>query len=215
MTASAQTRVRIREIGPDQMDLYESIPIAYEVRSILRVQSIDENDPWIGGMCLVEEAVPEPYLKDYDTQEEGLYAPTRWAEEFNIHGWGLFLAETPERTQIMPVGAAAVAVNTPEVHMLERRQDLAVLWDIRVAPGWRGRGVGRALFWHAVQWAKGRGYRQMKIETQNVNVPACRFYARMGCELGSIHRFGYAGIPDVSQEAMLLWYLDLEKARTD
>jgi hypothetical protein len=31
----------------------------------------------------------------------------------------------------------------------------------------------------------------------------------MGCELGVIHRHGYAGHPKVAHEAMLLWYLDL------
>ena len=51
-------------------------------------------------------------------------------------------------------------------------------------------------------------------ETQNTNVPACRFYARQGCRLGATHRFAYAGSghgsdDPVAQEAMLLWYLDL------
>jgi len=41
------------------------------------------------------------------------------------------------------------------------------------------------------------------VETQNVNVPACRFYARMGCVLGGIHRFAY---PELPGEARLLWY---------
>jgi hypothetical protein len=49
----------------------------------------------------------------------------------------------------------------------------------------------------------------MKIETQNVNVAACRFYASMGCELGAINRYGYAGVPAVAHEAMLLWYYKL------
>ena len=46
----------------------------------------------------------------------------------------------------------------------------------------------------------------MKVETQNINVPACRFYARMGCELGTIDRFAY---PDLPGETQLLWHLDL------
>ena len=49
----------------------------------------------------------------------------------------------------------------------------------------------------------------MKVETQNVNVPACRFYQRMGCRLDEIRRFGYAGVPAVAEEVMLNWYLDL------
>lgn len=52
-------------------------------------------------------------------------------------------------------------------------------------------------------WAAARGCRQLKIETQNVNVPACRFYARQGCVLGAINRFAYREFPD---EVQLLWY---------
>jgi GNAT superfamily N-acetyltransferase len=61
-----------------------------------------------------------------------------------------------------------------------RRSDLAVLWDIRVQPERRGRGVGKALFYASVDWACRRGCRQLKVETQNVNVAACRFYASQG-----------------------------------
>jgi len=46
----------------------------------------------------------------------------------------------------------------------------------------------------------------MKVETQNINVPACSFYRRMGCTLGSIDRFAYAELPD---EAQLIWLKEL------
>jgi GNAT superfamily N-acetyltransferase len=99
-----------------------------------------------------------------------------------------------------------VAFDTPTVEMLEGRRDLAVLWDIRVAPEARGQGVGAALFGAAAAWAAARGCRQLKVETQNVNVPACRFYASQGCVLAAIHRFAYPGLP---HEVQLLWYRDL------
>jgi GNAT superfamily N-acetyltransferase len=111
--------------------------------------------------------------------------------------------------QEMTVGAAAVAFETAGVTMLEGRPDLAVLWDIRVAPLARGNGVGGSLLEHAVGWARERGARQMKIETQNINVPACRFYAAHGFQLGLIHCYGYAGVPGCEKEVMLCWYRDL------
>jgi len=92
--------------------------------------------------------------------------------------------------------------------MLEGRRDLAVLWDIRSSPAYRG--VGIPLFRHAGNWAKKKGCSQLKVETQNVNVPACRFYLRMGCQLGEIRLFGYAAAPKVRHEIMLNWYLDLQ-----
>jgi ribosomal protein S18 acetylase RimI-like enzyme len=92
--------------------------------------------------------------------------------------------------------------------MLRERTDMAALWDIRVHPDWRGQGIGRRLFHAAARWARARGCRLLKIETQNVNVRACRFYQRMGCRLGAIDRYGYAE-PEYAHETVLLWYLDL------
>jgi ribosomal protein S18 acetylase RimI-like enzyme len=91
--------------------------------------------------------------------------------------------------------------------MLEGRDDLAVLWDLRVAPEARGRGVGSALFREVEAWARTRGCRELKVETQNVNVAACRFYAHMGCSLGALNSHAYPEVPD---EVQLLWYRSLE-----
>ena len=90
--------------------------------------------------------------------------------------------------------------------MLEGRRDLAVLWDIRVDPQTRGLGVGSALFRAAERWARTRGCRTLKIETQNTNVPACTFYARQGCILKEIKRSAYPQLPD---EIQMLWYKTL------
>ena len=84
-----------------------------------------------------------------------------------------------------------VAASTPGLALHEGRNDLAVLPDIRVAPARRGRGLGSQLFSAACGWARDQGLRQLKIETQNINVQACRFYARQDCELRAIHRHGF------------------------
>lgn len=90
--------------------------------------------------------------------------------------------------------------------MLEGATDMAVLWDIRVQPEERSSGIGSALFGAAVEWSRGRSNRTLKVETQNVNVPACHFYARMGCELGVVDRHAY---PELPGEVQLLWFKDL------
>ena len=76
---------------------------------------------------------------------------------------------------------------------------------IRTQPA-QGVEVRHALFAAAVEAARQRRCRWLKIETQNTNVPACRFYARQGCELRGIHRGMYAAFPE---ELQLLWYYDL------
>jgi streptothricin acetyltransferase len=181
---------------------YRTIPIAFEVRSVLRVEELENG---LGGLRLVEEPVSPAYIKDYDAYEDG--PPTAWARQFDLHNWGFLLAR--DQTSAHPIGGAAIAWNTNGVNMLEGRSDLAVLWDIRVQPDHRGQGIGAALLRRAAEWARQRGCTQLKIETQNVNVPACRFYASQGCELGVIHRYAYASQAHVAHETMLIWYLRL------
>jgi len=175
------------------------IPISFEVETVFDVSAPSGG---LGGLLLSERGLEAPYVKDYDVYE-GEH-PSHWAERFDVSNWGLIGA----RENGARVGAAVVAFDTVGVNMLEGRRDLAVLWDIRVAPEARGRGVGRLLFQAVEEWAAARGCRQLKIETQNINVPACRFYARRGCVLGAINRFAYRDLPD---EVQLLWYKTLTR----
>jgi ribosomal protein S18 acetylase RimI-like enzyme len=165
------------------------------------VEIIDQES---GGFSIVEKKVTS-YTRNYDGQGDDLDSPIRWARKFDVSKWGFFLAID----QSLVVGSATVAIGTPNVNMLENRKDLAVLWNIRVHPNRRRSGIGSKLFKYAADWARQKGCRQLKVETQNVNVPACRFYAKQGCELGAIHRYGYSSSPKVAYEAMFLWYLEL------
>jgi GNAT superfamily N-acetyltransferase len=172
---------------------YARVPIAFTVREVLDVAV---RDGGLGGFVLSPRAVDTPYVKDYDALDGG---PVEWPARFDLSRWALFAAWRDGRM----LGGAVVALNTPGVKMLEGRRDLAVLWDIRVVPEARGQGVGAAVFHAAAAWAAGCRCTQLKVETQNVNVPACRFYARQGCELGAIDRFAYPSLP---HEVQLLWY---------
>ena len=190
-------RIEVSEEPFAALEDYASVPIAFEVGSVLDVADAGDGR---GGFVLTERTLAVPYVKDYDAS--GAESPLRWPERFDVSNWGLFAARAEGRR----VGGAAVAFDTAGVEMLEGRRDLAVLWDIRVAPEARGRGVGRALFRAAEMWARARGCLRLKIETQNVNVAACRFYARQGCVLTTIDRNAYPELPD---EIQLLWYKNL------
>jgi GNAT superfamily N-acetyltransferase len=189
----------IREEPIARLDEHASISIAFAVDRALEVVVRDRG---LGGFELCEHSLAAPNVKDYDAIEGG--HPESWGREFDVSNWGLLSAHVDRRR----VGGAVIAMKTQGLHMLEGRDDLAVLWDIRIAPELRGRGIGSALFAAAEEWARSRGCRVLKVETQNVNVAACRFYASRGCELGAVHRFAY---PKMPHEVQLLWYKDLSR----
>lgn len=181
----------------DALSKHALIPICFQVTTRLELSLVDGG---LGGLNLTEREVSPPYAKDYDVDGEG--GPLRWPVDFDVSNWGLIAAFEGEQQ----VGGVVIAFDTDGVVMLEGRRDLAVIWDIRVATEARGRGVGRRLFGAAEEWAITRGCRQLKVETQNINVPACRFYRRQGCALGAISRYAYPDLPD---EIQLLWYKEI------
>jgi ribosomal protein S18 acetylase RimI-like enzyme len=187
--------IKIVEESSDILADYEKVSIAFSVETVFRVELLKNG---LGGLRLTEKAVAKPFIKDYDAHEK----PFDWKEKFNLSNWGIFSAFDDENR----IGGAGVAWKTPEIFMLEGREDLACLWDLRVAPAYRGRGVGQMLFENAVNWAKAKNCRLFKVETQNINVPACRFYERQGCHLGGFNLHAY---PEEMDEIALFWYRKL------
>ena len=173
---------------------YAKISIAFQIGSIFHVETVENG---LGGVLLREEKVETPYYKDYDAHPgEG---PASWPKQWDISNWEVVSAFSDGKR----VGGALVAYDTEGLNFLDGRKDIAALWDIRIDPKFRGCGAGSKLFQSAVTCAKKRGCVFLKIETQNNNVSACKFYARQGCELGAINRYAYRDLPD---EVQLIWY---------
>lgn len=188
--------VVISEEPMSRLGEHAAVPISFRVERVLEVSTPDSG---LAGIVLNEVAVDVPWEKDYDAiKGEG---PTRWPKRFDTTNWGLIAAHDED----VRVGGAVIAFDAPRVDMLDGRCDLCVLWDLRVRPEVRASGVGTLLFRAVEDWARDRGCRTLKVETQNINVPACRFYARMGCALGGIDRFAYPGL----DETQLLWFKEL------
>ena len=186
-------KIIIQESGIENIASMADIPIAFKVTQILSPHMLDTG---LGGILLKEEPIQAPYIKDYDASPgEG---PKQWAKHFDVSTWGLLVAEHQSHT----IGAAVVAFNTKELTLLKGRNDLAVLWDIRIEPDYRKQGIGTQLFKAVEQWAEARNCIQLNIETQNINVPACKFYSKQGCELSEINRLAYRSHP---HEIQLIW----------
>jgi ribosomal protein S18 acetylase RimI-like enzyme len=60
------------------------------------------------------------------------------------------------------------------------------IWEFQVMQDYRRQGIGRALMEHVVAKAVGGNFRIVVLETQNTNVPAIRFYRRMGFSLEAL-----------------------------
>ncbi len=89
-----------------------------------------------------------------------------------------------------------------------------------VESGSRRLGAGRALMAQAEAWTRSRGLPGIMLETQNVNVAACRFYERCGFLLGGFDQRLYRGFDPDTIEVALYWYRDLgevsdQENRTD
>jgi ribosomal protein S18 acetylase RimI-like enzyme len=60
------------------------------------------------------------------------------------------------------------------------------IWEFQVKQEYRHQGIGRALMEKVVTRAAEGGFRIVVLETQNTNVPAVRFYRKMGFALEAL-----------------------------
>ena len=189
--------IYVKKTDRSCFEMYDSVSMNVDVRSEYKVKRIDNG---LGGFIL-EEVPVTPYVKDLSVYERA----TEYEKEFDITHWSFYMAFDDEK----PVGAATVAARTDKLYMLAGRDDACVLWDIRVADEYKHQGIGQKLFDLAVKNAKADGYRQMIIECQNNNVPACNFYRKQGALLSKIDMYAYYQEEACRNEVQFLWYLDL------
>ena len=191
--------VTYKKVDKTYFPQYDCIPMRVNVKSYYKIEKINRG---LGGFTLVETPVEQPYIKDFCLGDDETV--TRW-ERFDLSKWAFFMAFDGEN----PVGAATVASRDKQVNMLSGRNDLAVLWDIRVDETYKHQGVGQALFDMAVNWSREQGLVQMKIECQNNNVPAVNFYHKQGAVLSIIDEYAYYNEPEYRHETEFIWFLDL------
>jgi len=180
--------LELREEPISELHRYVSVPNAFEARTVF--------DAFEGtsGIELREREITQPYRKDYDAIENTM----EWPARFDVSRWTLMgVFNAGER-----IGGAVGAFGSPGLDMLEGRDDLVVLWDIRVTPKARRQGVGSGLFRSIEAWARAKNCRELKVETQNTNVAACRFYAHQGCH---VKQANYNAYPELPDEVQLIW----------
>ncbi len=61
-----------------------------------------------------------------------------------------------------------------------------LVWEFHLEQAYRGRGIGRRMMEALTQRAAAAGLRVISIETSTTNVPAIRFYRRVGFSIDSV-----------------------------
>jgi ribosomal protein S18 acetylase RimI-like enzyme len=93
---------------------------------------------------------------------------------------------------------------------LQEWNNTANLWNLMIDRDYRGKGLGRRLWHRAVDYARQADVRAILIETQNTNVPACKFYARMGCQICGIHEAYY---DEGGEEVAIFWRFSVPRKK--
>ena len=117
-------------------------------------------------------------LARYEQLEDQVVADVQTLERelFDEHGAQVLLAEVPGEAE--PVGFALFFHNFST--FLGRRG--LYLEDLYVRPGWRGRGIGRAILRELARIAKERGCGRMEWWCLDWNEPSIGFYRSLGAE---------------------------------
>ena len=175
--------------APDVLETYAGISAEYEVTARVDIDALHHGD-------LVPFPVDPPYTKSLDDED-----PRDWPLFYDLEDWALLFAVEDGTT----VGACAVATGVTSVYFDSEPWE-ALLWDIRVSPEHRGRGVGKALLCAAADWARAEACLALLIETQDTNFAACKLYRSAHGSLSVVRPGAYASHPD---EALIVWRLSL------
>lgn len=189
-------RVVIDKPTREVLNDYSNISIEFRADS---EYTLEWENNGLGGIRLVEKRV-ESYWKDYDSIDNN---PSLLIDKFDLSNWCIVSTFDGDRR----VGGAIIAYNTEGINMLESKDDLAVLWDIRINKDYRRMGIGSRIIERSIEWARDKKCTRFKIETKNNNVKACKFYVSQGAKLSNFNRYCYKEHPD---EIQLIWSIDLE-----
>lgn len=167
---------------------YAGISGEFESHSIYDVRQA------LNAVDLVERSIPVPFRKDYDRFED----PTAWSRTLGAAQSVCISAFAGVRR----VGGIIAAVATPGLVTWENNVSVAILWDLRVAQAYRRKSVATSLLSAAAAWAQARACSELKVETQNTNPAACRFYMQRGFVLQEARPGAYSELP---ADVQLIW----------
>lgn len=178
----------------ENLKKYQQVSIAFESDEIYEFEAINSG---LGGFKAHKKTVPF-FKKDYDAYG----SVTSSVANFDLSNWKMLVVKDNEKI----IAGAILAFNTKGIHMLRGRDDLIVIWDIRVSNEYRHKGIGSKLIDFAKEIAINLNVKEIHIETQNNNVKACDFYSKQGAKIIALDTQAYS---DLKDETQIIWSLEL------
>lgn len=134
------------------------------------------------------EKLPRPYVKDFragfSTQNVERYQEIL-QEGLSLGAW--------QGDQLVGVGIAGA----------EAWNHTLWIWEFHIQPAFHGQGIGRRLMDAMADAGRSAGMRTLRVETQNTNVPAIRFYRSLGFHIEGIDVSFYSNDDLTSGEVAL------------
>lgn len=146
-----------------------------------RINPKYENNAW----TYTEEIFPEPYSKKYENEKIDI-------SYINDESKVVFFYYNNSKC----IG---------QIRLRGNWNGYAYIEDIAVAKDYRKCGVGTALLNTAINWAKLNNFCGLMLETQDINLSACRFYSKNNFIIGSIDTMIYSNLSSAN-EIGVFWY---------
>ncbi|MEW4025399.1 streptothricin N-acetyltransferase SatA [Bacillus sp. YAF8] len=140
-----------------------------------------ENNVW----TYTEERFSKPYVKKYEDDE----IDVSYVEE---EGKAVFFYYDENNC----IGRIKIRSNWNGYALIE---------DIAIAKDYRNNGIGTELLNKGIEWAKENDFCGLMLETQDINVSACHFYAKHGFVIGAVDTMLYSNF-STANEIAIFWY---------
>ncbi|WKV70611.1 GNAT family N-acetyltransferase [Streptomyces sp. PCS3-D2] len=186
MTTINDTTYEYRIARPEDTEAIEAVDGSFTTSTVFEVAVTGD------GFALREVPVDPPLVKVFpedDGGDEGDGAETD--------------AEGDDSRTFVAVDPAGALVGFAAVSYSPWNRRLTIE-DIEIAADHRGRGVGRTLMGHVLDFAREQGAGHVWLEVTNVNAPAIHAYRRMGFSLCGLDTALYLGTESEGEQALYM-----------
>ncbi|MHA2270923.1 MAG: GNAT family N-acetyltransferase [Candidatus Hodarchaeales archaeon] len=175
--------LNIKKISHENLNDFSRIDNSFEVSSVIELGMIQ------GEIRYKIKEVAEGWEKKYDTPRD--FDP---ASVINNETAVIFLAYLD-------------GLIAGKVVLKKYWNNFAYIDDIAVDRSFRRRGIGQQLLHRAISWAQEKGFPGIMLETQNINVGACKLYESCGFQIGGFDQLVYKAMNLPKDEIAIYWYL--------